>query len=71
MPELVDAEKTAPILLLENRRRHLIQWLADGQGKIAEAEQTIKDTKRAAVEMTAEIDAIEKALNILHASKEQ
>lgn len=67
---VTDLEKTPPVLLLENRRRHLIQWLSDGEQKIAAAEMTIKQSKVAALEMAAEIDAIEKALNVLNKAQE-
>jgi hypothetical protein len=67
MPELDDREKTEPIKLLENRRKHLIGWLKDGEAEMAKAEQIIKQTRENAIAMLAEIDQIEIALNVLNA----
>lgn len=71
MAEVVDLEKTPPILLLENRRAHLMKWLQEGEQKIKDAEQAIKDTHRIGVEIMTELEAIEQALNVLNAAQEK
>ena len=66
---LADLEKTRPIRVLESRREQLIKWLADGQNEIKQAEEAIKAHKEQALEMMAEIDEIEAALNALYAAQ--
>lgn len=65
--ELDDREKTGPIVLLENRRAHLIGWIKDGEARIIAADATIATTKIETIAMLAEIDEIEIALNVLNA----
>lgn len=67
MPELDDREKTEPIKLLENRRKHLIAWLKDGEATIIAADAAIAKAKVETIAMLAEIDEIEIALNVLNA----
>lgn len=67
MPEIIDIEKTRPIVVLEGRRDALIGWLADGRRAIIEAEDAIRTNQEQAIEMVAEIDEIETALNALYA----
>lgn len=71
MADIIDLEKTAPIKLLENRRDHLIQWLGKGEQEIKDAEDTIKKAKIDAVEMLAEIEEIERALNTLNEAQQK
>lgn len=63
MPD--DLEKTKPILVLESRRKALIDWLAAGQAAIKTHESEIIKHKQEAIEMLAEVDEIEVALNAL------
>lgn len=58
-------EKTAPVLLLENRREHLQKWLKEGDAEIAVAEQLIIERKQRAIEIANEIIEIEAALKTL------
>ena len=67
MPELDGREKTEPIKLLENRRKHLIAWLKDGEATIIAADAAIAKAKVETIAMLAEIDEIEIALNVLNA----
>ena len=67
MAELDDREKTEPIKLLENRRKHLIAWIKDGEATIIAADAAIAKAKIDAIAMLAEIDQIEIALNVLNA----
>lgn len=71
MSDLVSLEKTAPIILLENRRAHLIQWTKDGDRDIAEAEELIRSRKQRAIEIADELIQIETALNALHAAHDK
>lgn len=66
--EVTALDKSGPVKLLENRRHHLQMWLAQGDKEIADWERTIKETKERAVEMMAELEEIERALNVLHAN---
>lgn len=66
--ELTALDKSGPVKLLENRRHHLQMWLGDGDREIADCERTIKETKERAIEMMAELEEIECALNVLHAN---
>ena len=66
--ELAGLDKSGPVKLLENRRKHLQIWLADGDAETARCERTIKETKERAIEMMAELEEIERALNVLHAN---
>lgn len=71
MTEATDLEKTRPILVLEGRRKALIDWLAEGQAAIAQAEAAINKHKVEAIEMLSEVDEIETALNALHAARKE
>ena len=64
--ELVDLDKTAPVVLLERRRLALIGWIRDGAKAIEAAEAEIKRHKAETIETAAEIDQIEQALNVLN-----
>jgi len=59
-------EKTGPIKLLESRRSALIGWMRSAQTEIKDAEDAIERLKRQTIEMIAEIDEIEIALNDLN-----
>lgn len=65
MSESLDLEKTQPIILLESRRKALIEWLAKGQTDIKNNESEIIRHKQEAIEMLAEIEEIEVALKVL------
>ena len=67
MAELDDREKTEPIKLLENRRKHLIAWIKDGEATIVAADAAKAKAQIDAIAMLAEIDQIEIALNVLNA----
>lgn len=67
MTEAIDLEKTAPVKILESRRAALIKWIADGQARIKQAEETKAKHQAEAIEMLAEIDELEAALNKLQA----
>lgn len=69
MTETIALEKTRPILVLESRRKALTDWLAEGQAEITKAEGEIRKHKEQALEMMAEIDEIEIALNTLYAAQ--
>lgn len=60
-----DLEKTQPVILLESRRKALIEWLAKGQTEIKNNESEIIRHKQDAIEMLAEIEEIEAALKVL------
>lgn len=66
--ELTALDKSGPVKLLENRRHHLQMWLGDGDREIANCERTIKEVKGRVIEMMAELEEIECALNVLHAN---
>lgn len=67
MTEPADLEKTKPIIVLESRRKALIEWLAKGQEAIKFNESEITRHKQEALEMLSEIDEIEEALKTLQA----
>jgi hypothetical protein len=67
--DVVDITKTRPIVVLESRRDALTKWLAKGQHDIKEAEALIRRHKEEAIEMVAEIDEIDAALNDLYAAQ--
>lgn len=71
MAEVTDLEKTQPILLLENRRQHLLKWLSEGEEIIKAAEREIKDTQKRGLDILSELEAIERALNVLNAAQEK
>jgi septal ring factor EnvC (AmiA/AmiB activator) len=71
MADVIDIDKTRPIRVLDSRRDALVKWLADGQKAIKEAEQSIIKHKQEAIEMVAEIDEIDAALNDLYAAQKK
>lgn len=71
MAEAEHLEKTAPVILLENRRQHLTKWISDSEQEIIGCEKTVKDIKARILEMLNEIDQIERALNALHGANKE
>ena len=59
-------EKTGPIRLLENRRHALLKWIDEGGQGIFQREEEIKKIRVEGMEMMAELDEIEAALNALN-----
>lgn len=65
MTEVQGIPQTAPILILNARREHLLKWLKDGGAQIKELEAQIVATKQQAIDMASELEQIELALNTL------
>lgn len=69
MSDIIDIEETRPIVVLKSRRDALVGWLGKGRQAIVEAEASIRTHQEQAIEMIAEIDEIDAALNVLYADQ--